>query len=411
MSLPRYLNAYEVAERLSIGYDAALKLMRRAGATKINSSVRVCEETLANYLEQQCQPKRGPYMYRRKGRLSWYAFLDRDHKDISLGTENDQEAEKAFAALLERSRIRELAPREKGLAELFAQCRARAETRHTVKTTYELHLNLKRILEWCEERGVIGTHRITQTLIEDYETARKFSVSAGRINRELDSWKKAMKLGVELRCAPSEVLGWFTKLREPRPEPNQRGLSRKELEAFFKAEKNPGYRAFFRVTLGSAMRDEEVRHMELTDVRPRAIVVTPKPPGTCECCPDGWSTKSFRYRTIPASTETVKAAKTFLSLKGTINLDKKAVWKRIQNHRGRREDRLAVQPPRLPPRLGQPHARRRPQNRRHQPLARPRGHHDHDALPARHRRRDAQAGARCLGDPSTQTAGMTAHFS
>jgi integrase len=278
-------------------------------------------------------------MYRRAGRRGWYAFLDWEHKDISLGgTDDEEEAKAAFAELLkERRGILELASGETSLSAIFDMCRERAQTNHTPKTVYELHLNLSRVLTWLEGRGIASPRKVDKPLVEDYKTSRRFDgVSASRINRELDSWKKAMKLAVEQRCAQPRVLEKdvvFVKLREPRPEPHQAGLTRAHLERFFEHAGDAGYRALFRVVLGTAMRDEEVRHMAEGDLRKGAIVVTPKPPGACECCPDGWSTKGFRYRTIPVTKETLAAARQFLKAKGALNLDKKKVWKKLQAFR------------------------------------------------------------------------------
>jgi hypothetical protein len=52
MSLPRHLSARQIAVQLNCSYHAALKIMRRAGALKIGSLVRVPEDRLASYLDQ-----------------------------------------------------------------------------------------------------------------------------------------------------------------------------------------------------------------------------------------------------------------------------------------------------------------------------------------------------------------------
>ncbi len=51
MALPQYLSVYTVAERLQCSYDAALRIMRACGATKIGGIVRVEEDRLVSYLE------------------------------------------------------------------------------------------------------------------------------------------------------------------------------------------------------------------------------------------------------------------------------------------------------------------------------------------------------------------------
>ena len=56
MSLPRYLSAFDVKERLGVSYSAALRIMRWAGAVKVGALVRVSELALESYLER-CQDK------------------------------------------------------------------------------------------------------------------------------------------------------------------------------------------------------------------------------------------------------------------------------------------------------------------------------------------------------------------
>jgi integrase/recombinase XerC len=234
--------------------------------------------------------------------------------------------------MLGTRRLQQLAPGEETLAEIFKKCRARAETNHTTKTTYELHKNLKRVLAWLEGRGVYSAKKVTRALIEDYKTARRFAtvrgekkkLGAAAVNRDLASWKKAMKVAVELRCCRKEILDEFVPLREPRPEPNQRGLTRAEIDAFLKAETSEAHRALWRTALGTALRDDELRHMEPSDIRKAEIVVTPK---------EGWTTKGYRYRTVPVSPATVKAALQFMELRATISLEPKTLWRQIQRTR------------------------------------------------------------------------------
>jgi integrase len=262
-------------------------------------------------------------MYRRAGRKVWYCSFSDTEKHISLGTEDEAEAREEFAQRLESRRHLELAPGEKSLTELVVTLRARAEKANTPKTAYELHLNLRRVLAWLEERGIFTSRQVTATVVEDYKTARRFKVGPSRINRELDSWRRLMRLAIELRCASRDALASFQKLREPRPEPHRLGLTKRDLGRFLKAVDDPGYRALFRLVLGSALRDEEMRHMQPSDLRPKRrgtpeIVVTPRP---------GWTTKGYRYRSIPVTPATIRAGEAFLAAKESLNMDKKAVWK------------------------------------------------------------------------------------
>jgi integrase len=268
--------------------------------------------------------RRPPRPYRRKGRAGWWGRVGgKDHVPLADGADDESAALEDLAQRLRESGgLLSLAPGETALAELFRDVRARAETNHTTKTAYELHLNLRRVLTWLEERGISSARGVDVAIVEDYKTARRFEqVSAARINRELDSWRKAWKLAVEKKQALPASLAAFVKLREPRPEPHRRGLSKPELERFLRAVKAPGYRALFRTVLGSGLRDEELRHLEAGDLRRAAIVVTPK---------DGWTTKGYRFREIPASKKTLEAARKFLAAKASLNMDKKRVWEVMQ---------------------------------------------------------------------------------
>lgn len=278
------------------------------------------------------RPRRGAYYYKRPGRRGWYAYLDRDHKDISLETEDENEAAAGLAKLLDGRRLRDAAPNDQKIAACFAELLLRSRTNNTKKTTYEVGLNARRVLAWLESRGVTLARDVDRDLVEDYKEARRFQpsradkkkerkVSAARINRELDTWKQGMKIGIEWGACSPTVLDAFVKLREPRPQPHQIGLTKAQLAAFLKAEKHPTYRALFRTAIGTGMRDDELRHMESTDVQPPWIVVTPKA---------GWTTKGYRYRSIPVSKATVKAARAFIAGKAKLNLDPKAIWKRLQ---------------------------------------------------------------------------------
>lgn len=191
-----------------------------------------------------------------------------------------------------------------------------------------------RLLRWLEERTITSSRQVTKELVEDYKTSRRFArqrkrdgaagVSAARINAELTTWAQVMRIAVEWGLVGLHVLQFFVKLREPRPEPHRVGLTKADIERFLRAEKDAGYRALWRTVIGTGMRDEEVRHMDASDIRTKAIVVTPK---------EGWATKGYRYRTIPASPKTVKAARDFLAARDKLKLEKKTVWKRVQKTR------------------------------------------------------------------------------
>ncbi len=272
------------------------------------------------------RPRRGAYIYRRKGRTGWYAFLDRDNKDISLRTDDETEAAQALAGLLESRKIRAIEKGDQALADAFDASLEHAKTNCTAKTIYEIDLNGKRILKWCDGHEVYTTRAVTADVVEHYKTSRiRFEKkSAARVNRELDSWKRAMKCAVADRAFTESNLSIFAHLREPRVAPHQAGLTKAMITRFLRAEKHLGYRAMFRTIVGTGIRDGEMRHYEKKDVRPPWFVVTPKP---------GWSTKGYRDRSIPITKETAKAARAFVDVRDTLNMDQKGIWKRVQRAR------------------------------------------------------------------------------
>ncbi|MDI1437275.1 tyrosine-type recombinase/integrase [Polyangium sorediatum] len=119
------------------------------------------------------------------------------------------------------------------------------------------------------------------------------------------------------------------KLREARPKPNALALSPKQVDVFLaKADEmsKPGYAALFRLTAGSAIRIDEARHYEASDIDQQRglLTITPK---------KGWTTKGYRYRDIPISKDTAEAAFAFVKTRDTVTLDDKAVWNEIQRVR------------------------------------------------------------------------------
>ena len=271
-------------------------------------------------------------MYKRPGKTFWYASFSHAEKNKSLGTADEERAREKFAQLIaERGSRAPLEADERSLADLWQMTRERASTNNTEKTAYEINLNLRRVVRWCEARGVYGSRTVdNKQLIEDYKTARRFDqVSAARINREIDSWVRMMKLAVELGAAHPRILskpkdgGIFEKLREPRPAPHRKIHSKAQVQRLLRCIEHPGYRALCRSAVGCGLRDEELRHVEASDVRVHEVVVTPKV---------GWTTKSYRYRMVPISAATRKALLAWIEARdgGALNIDKKKVWEIIQ---------------------------------------------------------------------------------
>lgn len=267
------------------------------------------------------RPRKPPHVVRRKDRPGLHAYLSREEPHVPLGTDDEHEAQRRLAELLDARRLRAPTPSQP-IGRVFAEHLSRSKTNHTPKTHYEHGLNGRRLLGWLLSRSVTSASLVTREIVEDYKTARRFDKAGpARINAELNTLRGILRIAAELGHASTAAPGYVVKLREPRPEPHRVGLTKADIERFLKAEPHPGYRALFRTVIGTGMRDEEVRHMEAADVRKAEIVVTPKP---------GWTTKGYRYRTIPVSAATVKAARAFLAARDGMNLDKKRVWQRLQ---------------------------------------------------------------------------------
>lgn len=282
-------------------------------------------------------------MYKRPGRTGWYCSLNGRDRHISLETNDEEIARERFGKLLDRERLRKLAPNARPIAEIFATTRTSSEVANTEKTAYELHRNLLRVLTWLEQRGVVLTSQITKQLVDRYKAYRRGivdademayrkaakideakpikAVSAARINREIDSWRRAVIEAVEDKIMPPDAPSWFVRLREPRPLPHRPGYSADELSRFIEATP-PGYRTLFQIALGTGMRDEELRHMKATDLERKGwIVVTPM---------GDWSTKGYRHRWIPVLEKTTEACREWIKLRDEVNTDKKKVWKVAQ---------------------------------------------------------------------------------
>lgn len=269
------------------------------------------------------RPRKPARIYRRPDRPGLYAYLSRRQPHVALGTDDEEEAAHRLAELLRDRRLQQVATGDRPAAEVFTEHLTRARTNNTPKTAYEHGLNARRVLRFLLDRELFSFRDLSREVIEDYKSARRFDKAGpARINAELNTWKGAAKIAVEWGLINEGALRLYKKLREPRPEPHRIGLTKTDLAALLRAEKHPGFRALLRVVIGTGMRDEEVRHMDASDIRPGHIVVTPK---------EGWTTKGYRYRSIPVTKATAKAARDWIAARDSLNIDKKNVWKRIQS--------------------------------------------------------------------------------
>jgi site-specific recombinase XerD len=214
--------------------------------------------------------------------------------------------------------------------------------RHTPNTAASYVNRFTMFVTWAEERGVKTADDVTSSVMSEYVRSRT-TAGAGpaTINRDVIAVRLAFAFALRDELIvddPFETRPFRKlKLREPRPKPNALTLSPTQIDTFLDAAERmtaPAYAALFRLAAGSGIRIDEARHVELSDVDEARsmLTVTPKP---------GWTSKGYRYRDIPVSERTVKAAKVFILTRAKVVLDDKTVWKEL--HRVR----LAAQVPRF----------------------------------------------------------------
>jgi hypothetical protein len=188
------------------------------------------------------RPRREPYIYTRHDRpgTGLWAFISGKQPRVPLHTHDEAEALARLAERLKRSGFQAVAANDLSLSEAATLTVARARAQNTPRTAGEIGLNLARVLEWCQARGVVSVLAVDLPLVEDYKTARRQQlgqrtgkpVGAARVNRELDSWKRLMRTAIEeKKVGSAAALAWFVHLREPRPKPHHVVASRATVDA------------------------------------------------------------------------------------------------------------------------------------------------------------------------------------
>lgn len=286
------------------------------------------------------RPKRDPYLYQING--NYWAFFNRDDRR-SLNTRNPVTAAENFGKILQGYGLREVQKREKSFSEIVKITFDRSTVSNSQKSAYENGLNLQRILNWLETIQINKSCNITKDVIEKYKAFRitDGEVGAARVNRELVSWKNALRVAVEFKEANKEILNCFETLPEPKPNPQRKVHTREALQSFLELI-DMRYLPLMKLTLGSGIRDDEARHFLPHNLKQfqrdnkdyYQLTITPLNPGQCDCCPRGWNTKNYRYRTIPISKETFHYAQLFCEIRKEYNLQKKTsqrtVWGAMQ---------------------------------------------------------------------------------
>ncbi len=286
-----------------------------------------------------------PHLLRRRGKNKlWTGWLE--GREVALGTADRAEAQRTLDQLAARPRSNGAAAERGGaeegaaaadppllsaLALLFAEhCQP---PRHTKKTADSYAHRVSTFVEAMEKKNITRTDQVTFKVMSAYVRERSTGVSAATVNRDLTPIRAMFAFAkreghIEKNPFKHEDFDEL-KLREPRPKPNALALSPKQVDLFLaKSDEmsKPGYAALFRLTAGSAIRIDEARHYEGSDVEQQRgiLTITPK---------KNWTTKGSRYRDIPISKNTAKAALDFVKTRGTVLLDDKSVWNEIQRVR------------------------------------------------------------------------------
>lgn len=273
------------------------------------------------------RPRSRPYIYKRKGRDQFYAFLDSKRKNISLGTEDEAEALKRLAQLVEDNGI--TIPKENRerytLADFFALAAQEADATLKESSHYDFVNDLHRFLVWRDEHkpGLLYPYQITAEIVKEFVTFRRSKeVSPARINRELSALRRAQKTAVSKGLIPPRALEAFEgqRLKEYKHNAQIKLLTKDEVYRFLWTAVifERKYFPLFFLALGTGFRDDELRHLDMSDIGDTTISVTKKELGFCACCKKrGWTPKNHESRTNPASDSCVWAAKTYMELKAS----------------------------------------------------------------------------------------------
>lgn len=277
------------------------------------------------------------HLLRQRGKKRfWTGWLA--GAEVALGTADAVEAGKRLnelAAKRERTARDDQAPKTIRLAALAAKYIESVQPPHrSPRTAQSIESRVLKFVEFAEEKNIVDAERVTTKLVQQFIDERaKAGISARTINRDVTPVANMYRFGVraELLVAQpftAEAYGQL-RLREPTPAPNLRTLSDAQVDAFLKRAYevlHVAYAALFEVVAGCGARLDEAFHLDASDldVARRIIRITPKP---------NWSTKNYKFREIPASEATIKAARIFVRSRGDVSLDRKAVWNQLQRAR------------------------------------------------------------------------------
>jgi integrase/recombinase XerC len=279
----------------------------------------------------------GPHLLRRRGKKKlWSGWID--GREVALGTPDRAEAQRRLAALASDrgGAAASTAPVEPAkLSEVALKFAAHCKPpRHTAQTARSYAERVARFIAWAEPLRIVMTDQVTPAVLHRFVRARADAkASAATINRDVSALRTFFGYLVGAAIVADtpfdDRAARGLRLREPRAKPNLMILTSAQVDAYLaKAdqESSKAYASLFRLLAGSGLRIDEARHLELDDidVKRGMITVTPKPT---------WTTKSYRYRDIPVSEATARAAVTFVKTRHSVLLDDKSVWQEVQRVR------------------------------------------------------------------------------
>jgi site-specific recombinase XerD len=282
-------------------------------------------------------PSGVPHLLRQRGKKRfWTAWLA--GTEVSLGTADAVEASKRLHELAaERARTASIDQAEKAvrLTVLAAKYIDSVQPPHrSPRTAQSIESRVLQFVEFAEEQEVVDADALNRKLLQQFIDARaKSGASARTINRDLTPVMNMIRFGerVELlSAAPLSAETYLSlRLREPTPAPNLRTLSEAQVDTFIKRAYeilHVAYASLFDLMAGSGARLDEACHIDAVDldVARRIVRITPKP---------GGSTKNHRFREIPASEATIKAARLFIRSRAEVSLDRKKIWNQLQRVR------------------------------------------------------------------------------
>jgi len=278
-----------------------------------------------------------PHLLRQRGKQRhWSGWLG--GREIGLGTADATAAAKRLhelAAERERAPAAGSAAAETPLAELAARFLEWVQPpRRSPRTVEAIESRVTMFVEAMEAMEVTSSAQVNIKVLERYVQKRiEAGVSARTVNRDLSPVARMFWFGKKNDLVVTNPLVGedYKELRlpEPKADPSRPTLSPNQVDLFIRRayEVLPlPYAALFELMAGTGIRLAEACHLEPADVdsAKKEVRIRPK---------KEWNPKNYRSREVPASEQTLKAARHFIRTRGDVSLERKAVWNRVEEVR------------------------------------------------------------------------------